>query len=543
MSISGHTDRLLDRVVSGVADAAEVEAVDRLVVNDAEARAEYVRRMLLEIDLRQHVESEAMARAVTKLKASGVGAEVAMVDLQRDGRATSTPVPLEMSSGVPGGSWFAKSGGGGQWAWTLTVASVAACLVIVVTTATRHRGDSATDRFVPDAVARTDPTRVADSFALGRQRQLDQQAVDQQGVVQQGLDVQGLDQQDGVGGESPLLVVQGEDVFTTPAGADRVRFICGRGEYGLVPSHAAPEKLFVRRGQAVATLPVVMPEAEVIAGPLSITGSGASVGVSRAGDRVRVVVFSGEAVVRHADRHRPWRLTRDEGLEVLPDGTILSALVGGHQRFVDLQKHLVDQQPRLANANFQFPMLASAAGRSLGQSADRVPAGWTLVSHPVANADGMMSGGGLAIVSQAVAGGVNAGRGQAAYCEASMLSDGKTTWSSLYQAAGTLNAGDSIRLAVDVGPAGVPASGAAEGRVMLFHGEEGEGPVAKLAESVATLDAGRPGVSVDLRFTVPGRSSAVGRTLYVVLAAVPPVQPGTTRVQFRHVNLTVETEK
>ena len=307
MSLSKELDQLLDRVVSGAAESDEVKALDRHLIEDATIREEYVRRMLLEIDLRQQIESVALVRAVSKLKHHGISAPTDRHEVSGDRPSWTTPHAMpdrwltdqtskqgDIFELFPRSSvWSIRKRnprGSRRRRATLAFVAAAACLVVVLSDWGSRPDQSISQTTSPD---RDRGAPVSDIETERSERPVVDESP-QRSAAPNGL-----------------LVVDADEIFATSGGADRVQLVCGEGEYAVTPNQEMPLTMVVRRGQVAATMPVVLPDAEVIAGPLSITAAGASFGVERSGDRVRVVVFSGEAVVKHTDRRRPWRLTRD----------------------------------------------------------------------------------------------------------------------------------------------------------------------------------------------------------------------------------------
>lgn len=321
---------------------------------------------------------------------------------------------------------------------------------------------------------------------------------------------------------------------------DRPRFALGPGRYQLLPQDGLPHSIKMQQGVLVAWLPPSIDDAVVNCDSLSLTGAGCLFGVSDENGKTRVAVFSGELAARHDDWLHPVMLTRNDGFERLPDGSVILSLIGAPQRFAELRRRLTIPNTRISNGSFHYPRLASVA-----PGTPRIPAGWTLVSHPIANADGMMSEGGLstrrnhneAALTDTTAGGHPP---QFAYCEATTYLDGKSSWSSLHQSIGerSMESRPVIRVKV-VNPERVEASG----NVAWFSGEADEGPTTRLAEESFTITPAMNERWVELplpaRLNLPAESNPTsdGSQWYVVLSASPPANPGITRVYFDEVTL------
>ncbi|QGJ70826.1 Hypothetical protein PBC10988_25240 [Planctomycetales bacterium 10988] len=271
---------------------------------------------------------------------------------------------------------------------------------------------------------------------------------------------------------------------------------------------------------------------------LRIEEPGVSFGVSKdhAG-RIQLAVFRGEvhaqADARYLGIPQVLEVTRDEGLEIEPSGTITTSIMNAQHRFAALKEPFDFTLPLLANASFEYP-------RSLLQ-ADRVPSGWTLVSHPIANADRMLVRGGILSHNQRHLEQLPKPHGkQWAFLETRRFADGRVTHTSLHQAAGLVVAGATYQLQGTVGRPHRPAKDEEplHYSISLFAGSADEGPTQPLQvwNSPQLLAPGESG-DFSLEYQVPPDSILAGDQLFVVLSAAPLDRPGVQHILFDQVRL------
>ncbi|MHC4996185.1 MAG: FecR family protein, partial [Planctomycetota bacterium] len=149
----------------------------------------------------------------------------------------------------------------------------------------------------------------------------------------------------------------------------------------------------------------------------------------------KVVVFRGEAhtVIQSQllGEHRV-RLTRDDGLTLDAQGVVTTAILGDASRFASMRQPEDSETPTVANPGFEYPRAVA--------SATHAPAGWTLLAHPIANADSMEIHAGLmtpAPPSSAKSPYPRAAEGrQWAYLNARTYPDGRVGYTSMHQAVG-----------------------------------------------------------------------------------------------------------
>lgn len=480
MSTSHEPQELIDGLCRGDLNDADFGELESLLNRSDEARRQYVERMWLESALRSAVDD---VSGVQALRACG---RDAITRLSRPAR--------RRLSGARSRDRLRKV------TWSRYRMIVVGCLAVLFC-AKLFMNDRGQVRDVDSPV-------VVDSAAL--------QDAANEGEIGP-ADVASPDGTFAVGAHG-LRLGSADDGFT----------ICFEsGEYRSLSESGDASSLEVVAGVVGLSLADYGPSHRIQAGPLSVSSDGASFGVSCRDAAVRIAVFDGEVVVRHTDprrMRRPVRLTRGEGMELLPDGSLITAVIGGHQRFASVRAQLPSERPRLGNGQFSYPVLPAGDARDV---VSPVPAGWTLVSHPVANADLMIAEGGLEIDDRS--------RNQFAYCDCEVQDDGRTAYTSLYQAAGLIEANSTVRLSVET-----RVDQQAGYRVALYAGEAMEGPDVLVAETSGVLGDNDDGVrAVVLNEQIPEDSPHLERTLFVVLSARPGDGDACHRVYFDNVHLSV----
>ncbi|MFT5130250.1 MAG: hypothetical protein ACI8W8_003879 [Rhodothermales bacterium] len=318
--------------------------------------------------------------------------------------------------------------------------------------------------------------------------------------------------------------------------AQSVRLNCGtqvRAD-GVVDWTINGDQLLLRSGLAAAKVPLDAKEFMLEAGFVRLSGAGSTFGISMIDGVTKVAVLQGEVLAvidsDYIGRKTTLRLNRDDGFEVDAVGALTTDLIGDSSRFVGL---LEVEQTLVVNAGFELPLAATP---------QTAPAGWTLTSHPIANADGM----------EAAAGGMRdvmlrekapASR-QWAYLNAEVFADGKSAYASMHQAVGALASDARYRLRATIArPKGQLGRGGGYS-ISLVAGSTLDGPATplKVWQNPVEIAAGDV-AEVDLVMQAPRYDQQRADELFVVIAAIPGGAVGLRQVLVDDVKLEFEEDK
>ncbi|QDU61194.1 FecR protein [Planctomycetes bacterium Pan216] len=269
---------------------------------------------------------------------------------------------------------------------------------------------------------------------------------------------------------------------------------------------------------------------------------GAEIGIHVSPSGTRATVFRGEveAVVSSEllGVDEVLRLSRRDGLAVDTNGILTSAIMGDGRRYRGVRDYLNLAKSKLANGSFEYPH--SVDGTLLAA------AGWTLMAHPVANAEGMTIDAGV------LPSGLPRPRGttipkapkgrQWAYLAAKTFADGRNTYTSMHQAVGAMEAGVTYRIALKVAQPKAPEPARHDGgyTIGLYAGSIESGPTTPLRvwRSLSLPDLGQT-IAVGLDYQTPEQLPYEDGELFVMIQAVPGTAPGDVEVLVDDITLTV----
>lgn len=486
----------------GDGDAAQLAKLDRLLDGNVEAQRYYLQMVDLEVALRWQIESVAVHQSFCQLQAAG----------RRPGVDKPTPALDAIAT------WWRP------WA---AVASVAAVLAMVIGGMRLADG--------PQRVVQTPPAATSSPTAAA-------------------TDAARIATPAGVAPSPALAVVLvAEDAspewqigrrlaagrFTLEQGLVRIEFargaivsLEGPAEFELV----SEQRGVLHHGKLAALAPAWATGFAIAAAQVELSEASGEFGLSvEARGRTRVTVFRGEVRVEVDSQYlglvQPFHLTREEGLEIDAAGAVTTAILGDHVRFQRLQQTADLRTPRVGNGSFEYPQTRDATSA--------VAAGWTLMSHPFANADQMDVRAGIVKAAEStLPANLPAPDGrQWAYLTARTFADGRATYTSMHQAVGLVSANVTYRLQATL------ARGAATDpdvryTVGLYAGNKEEGPRRPLVVwAKQPLPKGRPTVPLDVTWHVPRDTPYQDEELYLMFEAVPGRKPGTQQVLLDNVRL------
>ncbi|MBI1375581.1 MAG: hypothetical protein GC159_22955 [Phycisphaera sp.] len=537
-------DTLIDAVIEGAATHADYARLDTLLDGDTTAQSHYLRRVDLHNTLRWTIESEATRRAIGELRAAGVGPD----GVTRDDAAHGPVATI------------------GRFAWVVGLAAMIAfgALIavnvtsiptpspddagdgggpIVATTQTRAPTPGTTRPDAsPQATQTTPPTPATQPAQPDGPRIIDDAVAtlrEATGVIIT-ADQTALRRNDPIGIEALTLAADARAVVAFDDGATlRVQ---GPTELAIRGAHHAE----LIRGRVVLSTTHTPGGFKLDAPGATFTDAGTELGVDvDATGRLRASVFRGEIKADVADRYvgitQHVTLTRDDGLDIAPDGYITTAIIADAGRFAALREPTSSRAPTIANASFEYPHT---------DHAQLAASGWTLMSHPVANAVGMHVNAGVIGAERAavdVAGTTPTPPNgeQWAYLNAKTFEDGRLAHASMHQAVGEIAEDVTYRLSLTVG--------------RLAHADRLHGSLYTVGLYTGSLESGPrlplqvwrdpvmppPGgaSTATMTFHSPLHTPFRGQTLFIVIEAVPGAKPGMRQVLIDDVKLDIVNDR
>lgn len=295
------------------------------------------------------------------------------------------------------------------------------------------------------------------------------------------------------------------------------------------------------RGMATVFVPSWNADFRMATPRVRLVEPGTECGLSVGEDGVTTVgVFRGEALARVDSEYlgmtQDLRLTREEGIEIDSVGAVTSAIIGNNHRFAGLRQTPGREVPMIANASFEFPRV---------RRAERMAAsGWTLLAHPIANVDKMPVDAGVVNRELSVTRAPSAPAGrQWAYLNAATFADGRSTFTTMHQAVGDVQAATTYRLSFTVGmPERQRGMGGFEAG--LYAGSAEEGPLSAMRQWKNPVRL-RPGESqrIELEYHCPRSTPYRTDQLFIVFGAVPSAQTGVHKVLIDQVDLQIVDRK
>lgn len=302
-------------------------------------------------------------------------------------------------------------------------------------------------------------------------------------------------------------------------------------------------RVILLEGTAVALTPPRARGFVLLTKGMKVTDAGSEFGVHVDLTRhAKVAVFRGEVHTfiqsELLGEHRA-RLTRDDGLTLDLNGSVTTA-IGDASRYAALRQPENTASPTVANPGFEYP-------RAVGK-ATHAPAGWTLLAHPIANADQMDIRAGLMIPTGANQPGQSTpgaypraaeGR-QWAYLNARAYQDGRVGYTSMHQAVGDVVAGATYQLELTIaapGPTGPKRAGFA---ASLWAGSHVNGPTTLLEEwRPSDQEASKEKSRVRFIHQTSEHALDRGRVLFLVIQAVPAEGLGVRQILVDDIDLRI----
>lgn len=167
-----------------------------------------------------------------------------------------------------------------------------------------------------------------------------------------------------------------------------------------------------------------------------ISHKDARLGISITNKRSHISVFSGQ-ITTHLNKavsgfSHSIKMFRDDSLRFQEGQGVISKIIGDHGRYKTLKAWGEEGKPLIANANFEYPMIANNEGDVFSAS------GWVSSLYPMANANEMPSdkAAGLVKLSKKIKKRVGVTNQQAGFVSTNRTSNDKMYHTSLHQRVG-----------------------------------------------------------------------------------------------------------